>query len=139
MSDYFSRSGAAQRDDISPTPGSTAPEFAIGEPVPPAGAYGSSSPDLLAEEALRWSMAALLFQCTAILILIVAWIPGVEWFFSACSPPGEGRGLVCARAGARPWRLGARARALQCAPRAFARRPPPPPASSPPHPHATLF
>ena len=81
MSDYFSRSGAAQRDDISPTPGSTAPEYAIGEPAPAAGAAGT--PDTLAEEALRWSMAALLFQCTAILILIVAWIPGVEWFYSA--------------------------------------------------------
>ena len=137
MSDYFSRSGAAQRDDISPTPGSAAPEFAIGEPAPAAGAYGT--PDTLAEEALRWSMAALLFQCTAILILIVAWIPGVEWFFSACSLPGEGRGLVCARAGACPGDLArARARAAVRAAR-FARRPPPPPASSPPHPHATLF
>ncbi len=75
------------RDDIFPggVENLGAPELAGG-----AKPTYAADPDRQAEEALRWSMAALLFQVVSILLFIVAWIPGVEWIFSACVRAGAG-------------------------------------------------
>ena len=65
------------RDDISPNPNTGATEYDA-----PVKVY-TVDPSKQADDTLRWSMAALLFQCLAILLFIIAWIPGVDWLFSA--------------------------------------------------------
>ncbi len=71
------------RDDIFPGGVENAPAVGVSDVKP---AY-TIDPDRAAEDALRWSMATLLFQVLSIILFATAWIPGIEWFYSACPPP----------------------------------------------------
>ena len=68
----------------------SAPGGAVsGNDIFPSAASTGAPPDEAAETCLRYSMANLLFQVLAILLLIIAWVPtgNVDWVYSACRPP----------------------------------------------------